>query len=62
MATVTKKDVEKIIDDIKAQKGFKWCIHCGIFKDTYELHGGKCRTRNMLGTKINKHVFRVKKK
>lgn len=58
--TITKLDVQKMVDEIKNMK-IKRCIWCKVAKDTVELHNIKCKTRNLLDVKVNKHVFRVSK-
>lgn len=57
--TVTKRDVQGILDEVRTMK-IKYCIHCKVAQDSAELRGIECKTRNMLGTKIKRHVFRVK--
>lgn len=55
----TKKDVEEIIKEVKTMK-IKYCIWCGVAKDTAELHNIPCKkTRNLLGIKVNRHAFFV---
>jgi len=56
---VTKKDVQKIIDEVRVMK-IKRCIWCKVAKDTAELHNLKCKGRKLLGIVVKKHVFRVK--
>lgn len=48
----------KIIREIR-DKRIKYCIHCDVAEPSAELRGIECKTRNLLGVKVRKHVFRL---
>lgn len=58
--TIKKSDIEKMIEDIK-NSPIRRCIWCKVGKNTAELRGIKCKTRNMLGVKVKRHVFKIVK-
>lgn len=58
--TIRKSDVQKILDEVRTMK-IKYCVFCGVSKDTAELQNVICKTRNLLDVKVRKHTFRVKK-